>query len=126
MLSKAFEYIIKNQGITTEENYPYQASQQTCASTTESTNSVAATINGYDRVPQDDEEALLKAVSQQPVSVAIEGLGDAFKHYSGGIFDGECGTNLSHAVAIVGYGTSKEGTKELMGRILGRKWLHEN
>lgn len=111
IMSKAFEYIIKNQGITTEDNYPYQESQQTCNSTTQSLAFPAATITGYETVPMNNEEALLKAVSQQPVSVGIEGTGAAFRHYSGGIFDGECGTDLHHAVTIVGYGTSEEGTK---------------
>ncbi|CAA7042352.1 unnamed protein product [Microthlaspi erraticum] len=111
IMSKAFEYIIRNQGITTEDNYPYQASQQTCHPTTQSLAFPAATISGYETVPMNNEEALLKAVSQQPVSVGIEGTGAAFRHYSGGIFDGECGTDLHHAVTIVGYGMSVEGTK---------------
>ncbi|CAH2060960.1 unnamed protein product [Thlaspi arvense] len=68
-------------------------------------------VSGYETVPMNNEEALLRAVSQQPVSVGIEGIGDAFRHYSGGIFDGECGTDLHHAVTIVGYGVSEEGTK---------------
>lgn len=58
-----------------------------------------------------NEEALLQAVSQQPVSVRIEASGAPFRHYSDGIFDGECGTDLHHAVTIVGYGMSEEGTK---------------
>ncbi|EOA25878.1 hypothetical protein CARUB_v10019256mg [Capsella rubella] len=117
---KAFNYIINNQGITTEDSYPYQASQQTC----DSTHSIAATISAYETVPQNDEEALLKAVSQQPVSVAIDGSGAAFKHYSGGIFEDEdCGTHLTHAVTIVGYGTSEEGIKYwLLKNSWGEQW----
>ncbi|CAA0372453.1 Papain-like cysteine peptidase superfamily [Arabidopsis thaliana x Arabidopsis arenosa] len=112
IMSKAFEYIIKNQGITTEDNYPYQESQQTCSSSTTLSSSFrAATISGYETVPMNNEEALLQAVSQQPVSVGIEGTGAAFRHYSGGVFNGECGTDLHHAVTIVGYGMSEEGTK---------------
>ncbi|CAN8320414.1 unnamed protein product [Cochlearia groenlandica] len=111
IMSKAFEYIIKNQGITTEDNYPYQESQQTCHSTTQSMAFPAATISGYETLPMNNGEALLKAVSQQPVSVGIEGTDDSFRHYSGGVFDGECGTDLHHAVTIVGYGMSEEGTK---------------
>ncbi|XP_019085549.1 PREDICTED: senescence-specific cysteine protease SAG39-like [Camelina sativa] len=106
LMDKAFNYIINNQGITTEDSYPYQESQQTC----DSTHSAAATISDYKTVTQNDEEALLKAVSQQPVSVAIDGSGAAFKQYEGRIFDGEdCGTNLSHGITIVGYGMSEEG-----------------
>lgn len=127
IMSKAFEYIIKNQGITTEDNYPYQESQQTCSST----RPVAATISGYETLPRDDEKSLLKAVSKQPVSVAINGHEAAFKQYRGGIFDGDCGTQLTHAVTIVGYGMSEEGTKYWLlknswGQTWGENGLHEN
>ncbi|EOA24338.1 hypothetical protein CARUB_v10017575mg [Capsella rubella] len=116
----AYDYIKDNQGITREENYPYQASQQTCQTTVPA----AATIRGYEAVPKDDEEALLKAVSQQPVSVGIVGSGDAFKHYSSGIFEDEgCGTDSHHAVTIVGYGTSEEGIKYwLLKNSWGESW----
>ncbi|KAG2326857.1 hypothetical protein Bca4012_035763 [Brassica carinata] len=123
IMSKAFEYIINNQGIATEDNYPYQGSQQTCNSNTQSSDYLAATISGYETVPSNDEEALLKAVSQQPVSTVIDGSGYAFKYYSGGVFDGECGTEMSHAVAIVGYGVSEEGTKYwLVKNSWGESW----
>ncbi|KAF2541921.1 hypothetical protein F2Q68_00031243 [Brassica cretica] len=123
IMSKAFEYIIVNQGITTEDNYPYQETQQTCSSTTQTSDSAAATISGYETVPNDDEEALLKAVSQQPVSVAIDASGLAFKQYSGGIYNGDCGTHLNHAVTIVGYGMSEKGTKYwLLKNSWGQTW----
>ncbi|CAN6923645.1 unnamed protein product [Brassica oleracea] len=119
IMSKAFEYIIENQGITTEDNYPYQESQQTCSSTY----SVAATISGYETVPSNDEQSLLKAVSKQPVSVAINGHEPAFKQYRSGIFDGDCGTELAHAVTVVGYGISEEGNKYwLLKNSWGQTW----
>ncbi|AES80257.1 papain family cysteine protease [Medicago truncatula] len=57
-----------------------------------------------------DEDSLLKAVANQPVSVSIDMRG-MFKFYSSGIFTGECRTKPNHAVTIVGYGTSKDGIK---------------
>ncbi|KAL0689354.1 hypothetical protein Bca4012_089032 [Brassica carinata] len=97
--------------------------QQTCSSTTQTSDSAAATISGYETVPNDDEEALLKAVSQQPVSVAIDASGLAFKQYSGGIYNGDCGTHLNHAVTIVGYGMSEKGTKYwLLKNSWGQTW----
>lgn len=40
------------------------------------------TIDDYEDVPYNDEDALLKAVASQPVSVAIEGGGRDFQLYS--------------------------------------------
>lgn len=43
--------------------------------------------------------------------MVIDGLGDVFKYYLGGVFDGECGMEMSYVVVIVGYGISEEGIK---------------
>ncbi|MBA0624898.1 hypothetical protein Godav_010172 [Gossypium davidsonii] len=51
-------------------------------------------------VPENDEEALLKVVMNQPVSVVLEGHGRDFQFYNGRVFTGDCGNSLSHAVTI--------------------------
>ncbi|XP_010557424.1 PREDICTED: ervatamin-B-like [Tarenaya hassleriana] len=118
IMSKAFEYITKNQGIASEEDYPYQESQQTCQANARS----AVRISGYETVPRSNEAELMKAVWKQPVSVAIEGTGEAFRHYSGGVFDGECGTDLHHGVTIVGYGMSEGNKYWLLKNSWGESW----
>ncbi|KAI0495919.1 hypothetical protein KFK09_022226 [Dendrobium nobile] len=70
----------------------------------------AATIKGYEDVPTNNEFALMQAVANQPVSVAIDANSSDFKLYAGGVFTGQCGTNIDHGVAVVGYGTDSEGT----------------
>ncbi|KAG6531579.1 thiol protease SEN102-like [Zingiber officinale] len=103
----AFEYIMENGGLATEENYPYTAKDGTCSKE----NSPAVTIDGYNDVPANNENALMAAVANQPVSVSIDAGGSSFQFYSEGVFTGPCGTKLGHEVAIVGYGATKDGTK---------------
>ena len=44
-------------------------------------NAKVVAINDYEDVPENNEQALLKAVANQPVSVAIEASGMAFQFY---------------------------------------------
>ena len=61
-------------------------------------------IDGYEDVPVNDQAALEKAVSSQPVSVAIC-ASEAMQFYSSGVIVGEgsC-TGLNHGVLAAGYG----------------------
>jgi len=64
-------------------------------------------IDGYEDVPVNSETALKKAVSSQPVSVAIC-ASESMQFYSTGVIAGEgsC-TGLNHGVLAAGYGTVK-------------------
>lgn len=72
----------------------------------------ASKIQGYHMVPSCDEYALMTAVAQRPVVIAIAGYCDLFQSYAGGILtqgcskpDQDCSKQLDHAVTIVGYDT---------------------
>ncbi|KAI4323054.1 hypothetical protein L6164_022691 [Bauhinia variegata] len=126
LMDNAFQFIQKN-GLTAEAIYPYQGTDGTCNTKEEA--SSAAKITGYEDVPANSEDALLKSVANQPVSVAIDASNLQF--YSGGVYNGPCGTNLDHGVAAVGYGVSDDGTKSWLiknswGTSWGRTRLHSN
>ncbi|KAJ0577935.1 putative actinidain [Helianthus annuus] len=106
LMDYAYEFVIKNKGIDTEEDYPYKGKSSTCNKNKLKTHVV--TIDGYNDVPENKEDQLLQAVATQPVSVGICGSERAFQLYSTGIFTGPCSTALDHAVLIVGY-DSKDG-----------------
>ncbi|KAI4296899.1 hypothetical protein L6164_036819 [Bauhinia variegata] len=115
----AFEYIIDNHGLASETSYPYQGTVGTCRG---SVVSAAARISGYQRVPANNEGQLLQAVAMQPVSVVIA-INNDFQNYARGIFTGQCGTQLNHAVTLVGYGTGDDGTKYwLIKNSWGQSW----
>ncbi|XP_028120248.1 senescence-specific cysteine protease SAG12-like [Camellia sinensis] len=120
-MDTAFQFIQQNNGLTSEDNYPYIAQDNTCDSTKTATSVVQ--ITGYEDVPPSNEQALLQAVANQPVSVSIEGSGPNFQHYSSGVFAGPCGTHLDHAVTIIGYGTTTDGTNYwLVKNSWGSSW----
>ncbi|KAE9616917.1 putative fruit bromelain [Lupinus albus] len=106
LMDDAFKFIIKNNGLNTEANYPYQGVDGTC-NANEATN-YAATITGYEDFPANNEQALQKAVANQPISVAI---------------DASCDTQLDHGVTTVGYGVTIDGTKYwLVKNSWGSEW----
>ncbi|MCD9559604.1 hypothetical protein HAX54_017659 [Datura stramonium] len=109
LMDLAFDFIKKKGGITTEDNYPYRAEDGIC--NIEKENSPVVSIDGHEDVPPNDEDALLKAAANQPISVAIDASGSDFQFYSEGVLTGDCGTELDHGVAIVGYGKTVDGTK---------------
>ncbi|GFW72819.1 cathepsin L [Trichonephila clavipes] len=104
-VSSAFEYIINNGGIDTEDSYPYTAKNGTCHFDKAN---IGATCTGYLNVPDGDEEALKQAVATVgPISVIIDACHNTFINYKSGIFDEpKCRTDIpSHAVLVIGYGT---------------------
>lgn len=124
LMDDAFKFIQHNGGISTETNYPYQGVDGTCNTKKEANH--AAEITGYQDVPTNSEKDLVKAVANQPVSVAIDASGFAFQFYSGGVFTGACDTNLDHGVTAVGYGVTQDGTKYwLVKNSWGAQWGEE-
>jgi len=119
----AFDYIQKH-GLTTEASYPYSSGKDgnnppgKCPSY-----KAEYTITKHYAVKENDEQALMRAVVSQPVAVAIDASSREFMAYSGGVFD-SCGTNVDHAVQLVGYGTDKATGKDywLVRNSWGSDW----
>ena len=64
---------------------------------------VPGMVTGTVGIPEGNERDLLVAVSERPVSVAVDAR--FFQSYGGGIMSGEeCTKELNHAVLAVGYG----------------------
>lgn len=102
----AFKWIVKNGGIDSEFQYPYTGEGLRCNRF--KLQMRVASIDGFEDVPPGDEKELEKAVSQQPVSIAIEADTKSFQLYAGGVYDSkECGESVDHGVLVVGYGFDK-------------------
>ena len=106
-MKSAMEWIGKNNGLCTEQAYPYVSGttqtngpcQKTCSVVSGS--DISTTVS----VSANSDSAMMTALAQQPVSVAIEADQSSFQLYKSGVFTGSCGTNLDHGVLLVGYGT---------------------
>ena len=104
LMDNAFAWISKNGGLVSEEDYPYisgNGQKEQCQTT--HVNVPQSKIKKWVDVPQTDD-ALISALNNQPVSVAIEADQRDFQLYKSGVFTGKCGTTLDHGVLAVGYG----------------------
>jgi len=119
LMDSAFDFIIKNGGLCTEDAYPYVAKDTQCHGCTVVPGSHIA---GYVALPEGDENSLVSAVALTPVSVAIEASGFAFQFYKSGVFNGACGTNLDHGVLAVGYDRTPSGNYWIVKNSWGSGW----
>lgn len=125
LMRGAFEYAA-GAGVPLCPNatYPYYGPTSTCRASPTSPACAGGlpigAVAGF-RVVADDEQSLMSAVAQQPVSVTVRGAwGDrnAFQNYTGGVLKADCGPGAQHPVTpsgpdhgvlLVGYGVSAEG-----------------
>jgi len=122
LMDQAFQYIKDNQGIDTEDSYPYEAVDNQCRFKKDS---IGATDTGFSDITTKDENALQSAVATVgPISVAIDAGHASFQLYSHGVYNEIfCSqVRLDHGVLAVGYGV--EGGKDywLVKNSWGTAW----
>lgn len=99
LMDYAFQYVATH-GIASETAYPYTAFDSHCQ-----THPKVFQISNSTDVPANNCSALVDAIAQQPISVAIDANTFEFQLYNNGIFNTtDCGTELNHGVLAVGYG----------------------
>jgi C1A family cysteine protease len=101
LMNNVFQYVLDNKGICSQVDYPYEGRDNTCRA---SNCKNVMSITRYMNLPTKSDSAMVQALYRQVVSVAIEADRQSFQFYSNGVYnDVDCGTNLDHGVALVGY-----------------------
>ena len=91
----------------TEGSYPYTAKDGKCAlgaaNFTCEAGEAKGVVTGYKSVPK-KERGLVSALKAQPVSITVKADKD-MQHYKSGVLSIPCnGSQINHAVLVVGYG----------------------
>ncbi|EAL45760.1 cysteine protease 17, putative [Entamoeba histolytica HM-3:IMSS] len=111
-MERSFRCMNRTKGVMQRIRYPYEAETQDCKEFNNEYKEV--TLGGYALVPRGNERALMSAIHKFGVlGIGLDTRSKLFKHYRGGIYYNEECTRrgLSHAMNLVGYGTTKEGQK---------------
>lgn len=111
---QAYEYVQKH-GLCSAADYPTTGSQGQCEAS-----KCTATVppgwlkgkGGCMNVTSDSVEDMKAALVKGPVSTAADA--ESWQMYTGGVFDGQCGTQLDHGVLIVGYDETTDGETYFM------------
>jgi C1A family cysteine protease len=123
-MSSAMDWIGKNNGLCTESAYPYVSGTTKTNGACQKSCSI---VSGSDvskpiAVAANSDSAMMTAIAQQPVSIAIEADQASFQLYKSGVFTGSCGTNLDHGVLLVGYGSSSNGDYYILKNSWSTSW----
>lgn len=120
-----FQYAIDN-GITTEDSYPYEGTTGTCS---KDKIKPVAKITGFVKLPANNYSSLMNAVVNQG-PIAISAAAEPWQLYSSGVYNGNCGSDIDHAIQLVGYGTAGNSTGRTLlgggGKGKGAYWLVRN
>ncbi|XP_039606733.1 procathepsin L-like [Polypterus senegalus] len=121
-ITRAFKYVMSNNGIDSEKSYPYKHKEGRCRY---HLSGRAATCNSYKTIPWGSEKALQRAVaSVGPVSVCIDASQSSFHYYKKGIYyEPLCSSQkINHAVLLVGYDNENDFDYWLVKNSWGTDW----
>jgi len=99
---QAWEYIHSVGGLDALSCYPYTGMDGTCKF---NPSCRQGTVNSYGWLSHTEYDIAVWMVSNGPVSICVDAL--QWQYYTGGIVSaGSCGTQIDHAIQMVGYVTS--------------------
>lgn len=122
--SATFGYTEKS-NICTEGSYPYQAATGTsCGNSACLVGIMTGNIKGFVEVPSGNQQTLMDAIAQQPITASISagGQNSPFQHYKSGVLSTNCSGEVDHSVTIIGYGSEGSQPYWLVRNSWGASW----
>ena len=121
LMPRTYRYA-RDVGIVSEVDYAYTGVEGTCEDT--SSFDIEAQPDGFRYVKYGSPFKLAQALAEGPVSVGVAAYSSTFQLYTEGIITRYCGTWLTHAALVVGYGTDLESGMDywLLKNSWGDSW----
>lgn len=110
----AFDYFT-GAGFMKESDYKYTARTSTCKA---DASKFVGKLSGHVDIPAGNVDALITALQDRPVSVAVDA--STWSWYSGGVLS-NCGSSLNHGVTLVGSSSGVHKIRNSWGSSWGEK-----
>jgi len=118
-MGDAFQWIINNGGIDSEEDYPFVSGNGKVPKC-QSSKSYVATLSDWTQVTQDEATIAQYVYANGPVSIGVDA--ETWSSYAGGIMSDCDGDSLDHAVLIVGFNTAASTPYWIVKNQWGTSW----
>ncbi|XP_045478088.1 procathepsin L-like [Harmonia axyridis] len=120
LMTAAFDFVREN-GIESEQNYPYRAIDEYCQANPSRT---VTKLSSYVNIPSGSVSSLKQAIANKgPIAVAIDATLTLQRYSSGILNDNSCSSrSLNHGVLAVGYGSSNGQSYFIVKNSWGSTW----
>jgi KDEL-tailed cysteine endopeptidase len=109
LMNSAFEWIENNDGLCTEEEYPYTSGDGSSENCKTCNPDPKSDIDYYVDIESKSENNFMAGLLTNPISVAIEADEKTFQFYKSGVLKAtDCGIDIDHGVLVVGWGHDLE------------------
>tara|TARA_B100000424_G_C22943022_1_gene501724 strand:- start:2163 stop:3311 length:1149 start_codon:yes stop_codon:yes gene_type:complete len=128
LMHLAFDYCIKNKGLTSNELYPYKAVDNNCKCNNSNNSNkllreIGSNITKYKFTIPKSKYDLMKSLQNGPVCIAIDANSYIFRFYKSGIIDMPLkSSEINHAVILTGYDSYENGTYWIIQNSWGENW----
>ncbi|KRW99744.1 hypothetical protein PPERSA_07821 [Pseudocohnilembus persalinus] len=119
----AFAYVA-SKGLETAASYPYvqTSNTKTAACNYNSSKATFGINKSYKKIAANNPDAIHTQLLKQPLSILVDASSSVFQLYKGGIINSSsCGTDLDHAINVVGYDNGVWTLRNSWGTSWGEK-----
>lgn len=123
IMHKAMDYVIEQNGLYSNEVYPYIGMDNNCTKLNE-TKVIGSNISSYDFIIPKSALDIMISVSKNPVAIGLDANNFYFRFYQDGVIDlpSNYSKTLNHAVLLVGYDFDEKGFYWIIQNSWGNSW----
>ena len=124
MMHTAFDYIIENDGLYSNDDYPYVATTNNCTNLPNYSKVPGSNLKDYKFVIPKSIIDMKVSLLENPIAIAVDADNIYFRFYEEGVIDvpSNFSSSLNHAVLLVGFDYDEQGEYWIIQNSWGKKW----